>query len=303
MYICLVMIKSISILIPTYNYICVSLVAQLQQQAADAGIEFEIIVADDGSTDQQTVSANQAINSIPHARYIVRKENVGRAAIRNFMVEQSLFPHLLYIDSDMVIPSDDYLRRYAETKENAIYDGGIIVLGNGNELKGNLRYLYEKAAEHKHVTAMRNMQPYQHLHTANLMVPRQVMLQCPYDERFQRYGFEDILLGKSFKLRHMPIRHIDNPLSFEIFEPNIDFVRKTEEGLHTLYEFRDDLRGYSQLLTMANYLQRRHLTPLVRFWHFLFGRLERRNLTGSSPHLPLFNIYKVGYYMQLTKKK
>lgn len=296
------MMKSISILIPTYNHVCVLLVTQLLQQASIAGINCEIIVADDGSTDKQSVAENQVINTMPHAKYIIRPNNVGRAAIRNFLAQQSHLPHLLFIDSDMIICSDDFLLKYATTEEDAIYDGGIIVRGDVKKLKNNLRYLYEKNAESEHVTEKRNLHPYQHLHTANLMIPRQTMLKYPYDERFRKYGFEDVLLGKSFYLNHVPIYHINNPMSFEIFESNSVFLEKTEEGLHTLWEFSEDLRGYSHLLTLANYLQRRHLAPIVRIWHKFFGKLERHNLSGPSPCLHLFNLYKVGYYMQLKKK-
>lgn len=294
--------KAISILIPTYNHVCTGLVEQLQLQAVQAGLDYEIIVADDGSTDQLTVEANRGINYIPQCRYLIQNKNVGRAAIRNVLAQASRLPHLLYIDSDMIIADSDFLRNYACTVENAVYDGGIIVRGDAQALKGNLRYLYEKSAEKAHVAEMRKRHPYQHIHTANLMVPRRVMMQCPFDERFRHYGFEDVLLGKSFQHQRIPVYHIHNPLSFEIFETNGAFVEKTEEGLRTLYEFRADLRGYSQLLTFTDYLQRRHLAPFVRLWHRLFAHCERSNLSGLSPLLPLLNLYKIGYYLGLKQE-
>ena len=39
----------LSILIPTYNYDCSRLIRDLQAQAEQAGIDYEIIVADDAS--------------------------------------------------------------------------------------------------------------------------------------------------------------------------------------------------------------------------------------------------------------
>ena len=39
----------LSILIPTYNYVCVKLVSDLQQQAEGLGCPYEILVADDAS--------------------------------------------------------------------------------------------------------------------------------------------------------------------------------------------------------------------------------------------------------------
>ena len=55
--------NALSILIPTYNYCCLSLVESLHAQAtAQDGLSFEILVADDGSTDTATVTANRAIS-------------------------------------------------------------------------------------------------------------------------------------------------------------------------------------------------------------------------------------------------
>ena len=52
----------LSILIPTYNDDCRELVASLQQQADNiSGLEYEILVADDGSTDLE-VAKNKTMD-------------------------------------------------------------------------------------------------------------------------------------------------------------------------------------------------------------------------------------------------
>ena len=82
------MINSLSILIPTYNNVCFELVKTLQAQAALlSDFEYEILVADDGSTDLSTITANRKINEIENCRYIEREKNVGRSAIRNFLAK------------------------------------------------------------------------------------------------------------------------------------------------------------------------------------------------------------------------
>ena len=78
--------QELSVLIPTYNHVCVPLVKQLAQLLQISAVSYEIIVADDGSTDVETVAENKTINDLPHCRYIIRQANVGRAAIRNFLV-------------------------------------------------------------------------------------------------------------------------------------------------------------------------------------------------------------------------
>ena len=270
--------KQISILIPTYNSICVELVRSLQQQAELLAIDYEIIVADDGSTAQDCLQANRTIRKLPHCQFMEREQNAGRAAIRNFLAQQAQYEWLLLIDCDMVVCRKDFLMRYAENAHRAqVIDGGVVI---NRATPDNLRARYEKAAEPLHTAEQRQRTPYQHLHTANLLIRR------------------DVLLGRQLEEAHVEVLHIDNPLSFEVFESNERFVSKTEEGLRTLHHFQQELRGYSNLLTVAEKL--RPIAPLVRLWHTINKRWERRLLTGSHPSLKIFSLYRLGYFMSLS---
>lgn len=292
--------QAISVLIPTYNHVCVTLVQSLLPllQAAEA-VRYEIIVADDGSTDSATIEGNRAINTLPHCRYIVREQNAGRAAIRNFLAREAQHDWLLFIDSDMTVLDNHFIHRYLDCPADTVIDGGVRIGGDAEALRGNLRYLYEKAEEDKHTATQRQKQPHQHLHTANLLIRRSLMLQHPFDERFRHYGYEDVLLGKTLRQHHIPVAHIDNPLGFCTFERNPDFVAKTEEGLRTLHAFRAELRGYSRLLTLTGNIHLPAIRTLIRLFHRIFGRLERRNLCGSRPNLLLFKLYRLGYFLTL----
>ena len=292
--------KDISILIPTYNHVCVELVSTLQQQASQLPISYEIIVADDGSTLAPTIEGNKAINDYTNSRYIELPENIGRAAIRNFLVKKASQPWLLFIDSDMVVRHPDFLRRYVETpNEEAVWDGGINVGGDAKLLSHNLRYQYERANEHLHTAERRQQEPYRDFHTANFMVSRQLMTKYPFDLRFRHYGYEDVLFGMQLEKRHIPIIHIDNPLSFEIFEENDQFLNKTEVGLRTLYTFRQELKAGSRLLQRVEHLG--WLMPLLRLYHQTTNKLERRFLL-RHPSLFLFSLYRLGYYATLNDR-
>ncbi len=83
------MSKSLSILLPTYNCICTALVGELQRQCVAEGADFEIIVADDASPNKRFIAENRAIAHLDGVRYIERERNVGRSAIRNYLVSQS----------------------------------------------------------------------------------------------------------------------------------------------------------------------------------------------------------------------
>lgn len=292
--------KDISILIPTYNHVCVELVSTLQQQASQLPISYEIIVADDGSTVASTIEANRIINDYTNSRFIERPKNAGRAAIRNYLANQASKPWLLFIDSDMVVRRPDFLRSYVDTlDEQAVWDGGICVGGNASLLKKNLRYQYERANEQLHTVGRRQQQPYRDFHTANFMAPKQLMTEHPFDLRFRHYGYEDVLFGMTLETHQIPIYHINNPLSFEVFEDNDQFLSKTEEGLRTLYAFRHELKAGSRLLQHVEHLG--WLLPLLRLYHQATNKLERRFLL-RHPSLFVFSLYRLGYYATLTDR-
>ena len=285
----------LSILIPVFNTVCVPLVNDIWQQAVSAGITFEIIVGDDGSTEQQTVKANQSIAAMEHCQYICRQPNAGRAAIRNFLARKARYPWLLFIDSHMTVSCQQFLQNYLTTDGDVIYGGYVV--GDGET--SSLRYCYEKTCEAQHRASERQKRPYQHFHTCNFVVNSNIMLSHPFDERFRRYGYEDVLFGKQLKQDGISITHIENPVGFLTFEPNAQFLRKTEESLETLYDFRDDLRGYSQLLTLTEGIHIGLVKSLIRLWHRLFGSVERSNLCGRHPNLTVFKLYKIGYYLTI----
>lgn len=294
-------IAELSVLIPNYNYVCLPLVRRLQSLLESATIPYEIIVADDGSTDLQTIEANRPIATLTNCQYLIRPKNVGRAVIRNILAQTAQYAFLLYIDSDLTIINDQFIRRYVDclNESTTVIDGGVSIGGNPEALKENLRYLYEKAEEPNHTAICRQASPYQHLHTANLLIRKELILQHPFDERFRHYGYEDVLLGKTLRQHQIPITHIDNPLGFHTFESNNDFIVKTEEGLRTLYQFRRDLRGYSRLLTFVSGIHISLILSLIRLWHRLFQKAERRNLCGSRPSLLVYKLYRLGYFLSL----
>ena len=104
------MINNLSILIPTYNNVCLELVKDLQVQASLlSDFSYELLVADDGSTDKMTVKENLAINDLENCRYIEREKNEGRAVIRNFLAKEAKYEWLLFIDSNMNVINSQYL--------------------------------------------------------------------------------------------------------------------------------------------------------------------------------------------------
>lgn len=308
----------LSILLPSYNNVCVSLVQVLQRQAdalsgkLDKPFRYEIIVADDGSTDAACIDANRVIGDMLHCRYLRMEQNVGRAQIRNVLISESRGDYVLLIDSDLFLCDDNYLYKYATSTADVVY-GGTRIGGEGfamvdNEantenLKGNLRYIYEKKAEPSHQAAFRQLRPNQEISVCNLYARRDIMEAHPFDSRFKAYGYEDVLFGKRLAESGIEVTHIDNPVLINEFEPNSVFVKKTEEAILTLCRFEQDLEGYSNLKTKVTTLGRYIPLSLFRLWHRIMKNKEKRNLTGSKPSLLLFKLYKLGFFLENRKVK
>ena len=308
----------LSILLPSYNNVCVSLVQVLQRQAdalrgkLDKPFRYEIIVADDCSTDAACIDANRVIGDMLHCRYLRMEQNVGRAQIRNVLISESRGDYVLLIDSDLFLCDDNYLYKYATLTADVVYGGtriggeGLAMVdneANTENLKGNLRYIYEKKAEPSHRAAFRQLRPNQEISVCNLYARRDIMEAHPFDSRFKAYGYEDVLFGKRLAESGIEVTHIDNPVLINEFESNSVFVKKTEEAILTLCRFEQDLEGYSNLKTKVTTLGRYIPLSLFRLWHRIMKNKEKRNLTGSKPSLLLFKLYKLGFFLENRKVK
>lgn len=308
----------LSILLPSYNNVCVSLVQVLQRQAdalrgkLDKPFRYEMIVADDCSTDAACIDANRVIGDMLHCRYLRMEQNVGRAQIRNVLISESRGDYVLLIDSDLFLCDDNYLYKYATSTADVVYGGtriggeGLAMVdneANTENLKGNLRYIYEKKAEPSHRAAFRQLRPNQEISVCNLYARRDIMEAHPFDSRFKAYGYEDVLFGKHLAESGIEVTHIDNPVLINEFEPNSVFVKKTEEAILTLCRFEQDLEGYSNLKTKVSTLGRYIPLSLFRLWHRIMKNKEKRNLTGSKPSLLLFKLYKLGFFLENRKVK
>ena len=294
----------LSILIPTYNFDCSTLVRNLCSQATCLGVDYEIIVADDASTDKHVSHSLDQINKIEHCRLVRVDTNIGRAAIRNLLVREASGEWLLFMDSDGGLCTSDFLQRYlVSTKSDCVVCGSIIHPNECPSLDRTLRWRYEKTAESRFTASLRNLHPYDSFRTFNFLAPKRVMLEIPFDESFRRYGYEDVLLGRRLQELGIPIMHIDNPLLNLDIETNECFLHKMEEANATLCEFYDKLCHHSKIICWYERLER---VGLARFFGYCWHKttpLLRRQLLSKSPLMRLFNVYKLGHFCYLYNKE
>lgn len=288
----------LSILIPVYNHDCRELARSLSLQVDTLADDVEIILADDGSTDRRCAELNAETSSLPHCRYIAREQNVGRAAIRNFLADQAQGEWLLFMDCDSRVVYLKFLQNYLDAAHDCdVVCGGIIHSQQSVNKYNTLRYNYERRCERRFTAKARQANADLPFRTFCFMILKTAFQRVRFDESFTDYGYEDVLFGQQLREAGMTVRHIDNPLENTDIEPNPEFVAKTEEALRTLRRHESLLQGNVRLLRVVSKLQQWHLLPLFQQLARLIQRPLRSNLVSTYPISRLYDLYKLMYYV------
>lgn len=287
-------VDGLSILIPVYCDNCLNQVKSLVGQCrrlSESGLKWEIIVADDGSpVGENTV--NSPIGRIEHCSFIMRNHNYGRSSTRNFLVRLAHYDTILFQDSGL-LPSESLVETYIKYANKAQVVCGSVEVAPQSMNKSLLRALYEDYCSKRFTPETRNRNPYMSFRSCNFMASRKVLLDNPFSEEMKKYGYEDVILGKQLKESGVGVFHINNPVRYINIESNGHYLRKVNESIDTLYEYRAEIRGYSRLLSLVEKIEKLHLSTVVSLADRFFCSFIERKLSGKTPNLFLFNIYRV----------
>ena len=289
--------ESLSILIPVYNWDCSQLISDLHHQGLGLGVPYEIVIADDCSTDRLILVKNREnAERLENCRYFALEHNMGRAAIRNFLADNARYDKLLFMDCDAAVRDTKFLKRYADAADKAqVVCGGAI---HSDELpqKGvELRWVYEKNADKERSAEFRSRNPYARFTPFSFLIERDLFMQIRFDESYAGYGYEDVQFGRELEKRGVSILHIDNPLVHLGLETSDVYLEKTRQAVRNAFEHREMIGGSSLLLTHYNRVVRFRMRWLFRLVWKLFGNKMEKNLLGSNPSLRVFSLYKLCY--------
>lgn len=211
----------VSIIIPTYNR-CKLLGITLQSICVQnlENISMEVIIVDDGSTDDTSKIVAQYKQSIENIKYIYSEHNGYRVAyVRNLGIKQSSGEILIFVDSGMILCRDFVRRHYQSHLDHdknvaigSIYGYTILQsdqtfnkLVDVNDIEKTFNNI-EKMAEYVdvrmesfryHSYHIGNLRaPYIFFWTGNVSARREHILQVGcFDENYKGWGVEDIDLG------------------------------------------------------------------------------------------------------------
>ena len=289
----------LSILIPTYNYNVVVLVNDLQIQATELNIDYEIIVFDDASDNY--IEENTSINALSNCSYTVLEKNIGRSAIRNRLASSAKYDILLFLDADTKLISNTFIKDYIDiinSKTQIVY-GGIVYEDNAPSDEQTLRWIYGKKREALNVEE-RHENPYLRFLTLNFLIKKAVFNSILFNEDIPNLRHEDTLFAMDAKSKRININHIHNPVLHLGLESNTVFLKKSLESVDALQLFiKKGLINdkHIKLSQKAELIKKYKLKGLVLFTLNILKGSILKNMHSKSPKLFLFDLYRVGYYL------
>ena len=183
-----------SIIIPTYNRLGIleKCLRALESQTYEQPItEYEVIVVDDGSTDDTVPWLKANATEFPHLQLWPQSHH-GPAAARNLGVEVARGNFIIFIDSDLVV-TDNFLQAHANT---------LIKYGK----ESNRIFTYGRVINTCNFD-FPTLEPYKltdfsaaFFATGNVAIARHWLIEAGlFDTSFKQYGWEDLELGIRLK--------------------------------------------------------------------------------------------------------
>ncbi len=290
----------ISFCIPIFNHDSTTLIRALAQQCVSASIEYEILVFDDCSSLYK--EENRQIAALPCVKYQELTQNMGRAAIRNFLAQQAQYDWLLFLDCDAILLDDEFVARYIKEIEKNEAD---VVIGGyrySDEKPSDstlyLRWLYGKRREERNIE-VRNQRSHCSFSSFNFMAKKKIFNKVNFDESLRKYGHEDTLFGWLLKHNGFKISHIDNPARQVDLDSTDVYLRKLHdatENLWMIYKKVDDPVDFVKdvkVLRCFERLRKNHLLKPVYWTLKLLKPLILRNLKSNSPKIFFLDLYKL----------
>lgn len=293
----------LSILIPTYNYNVFPLVKEVYEQCLSEKINFEIIVLDDASENFHT--KNNEINSLDNCSYSILNQNIGRSAIRNLLSTKASFKHLLFLDADVRLVGNQFIKNYINfIKSNSNYGvvyGGIVYQENKPENNQLLRWIYGNKREALSAEK-RNENVYVSFLTLNFLIKKEVFNSVRFNEEIPNLRYEDLLFSFDLMKNKISLQHINNQVVHNGIETSEVFMQKTNDslkGLKFLLSKNYLPADYAKISTVFNLLNQTKLLFIIKFIYKMQKNSFEKNLLSSKPSLFIYDIYRLGYFSQL----
>jgi len=197
-----------SIVIPTYNRLpilekCLRALEAQELAASTTITDYEIVLVDDGSTDETLDWLTAHKQEFPHVRAF-EQNHAGPAAARNLGVEKALGDTIIFIDSDLVVlknflqaHADSLLQGKEKLNSDRLFTYGAVI---------NTCNFDNPTSEPYKITDFSAA----FFATGNVAIPKHWLEKAGlFDTQFQLYGWEDLELG--VRLKNLGLKLIKCP--------------------------------------------------------------------------------------------
>ncbi len=300
----------ISLLILTYNrknFLNYTLTSICQQITNN--IDYEVIVVDDGSTDDTKELIKEFKKRIKNLQYIYHEHTgVKIAECRNCALHSALGDVVCFVDAGVVL-KDDFLKQHFSMHkiENApdVVIGRIaafeICMGdeefeqyfNNEDLQETVRQILKiERFEDRRMTTyqyfkntFRNMPaPWHYFWTCNVSWKRKGRLkEIAFDEQIQNWGMEDVEFG--YHLRQEGASFDYNPNAVAVHIPHDSKEDVGEKGRHDIENLKYFYNKYKNIDAEIYLCGRLYLHN--EYLDYLKKRSRKRLITGQIPDMPL----------------
>ncbi|MFC1655351.1 glycosyltransferase family 2 protein [Patescibacteria group bacterium] len=245
-----------TVIIPTYNRadILKECLEKLLKQDFVKN-EFEIIVVDDGSTDNTKEVLEEFEKKSKVQFKALHQKNQGQGIARNYALRYAQGKIVILIGDDLMVLPDfvkqhvQYHRRFNKPNEAVLgfvsWDPRLEItpfmdwLTNGSSVMGKFgghQFAFEKLEG-------KTKADYNFFYTINISLKTSVLKKYPFDSRFSSYGWEDIELGYRLTKKENLVLHYNpraigyhyHPMEEESLADRMRMIGKSAHLIHKKY--------------------------------------------------------------------
>ncbi|GGE33360.1 glycosyltransferase family 2 protein [Psychroflexus planctonicus] len=297
----------LSILIPNFNDQCQNLVYSLVDEIEKLNAQIEIIIGDDASTLAHITETYTKFEEFTNVHIIQNQSNLGREKTRIKLADEAKNNWLLFLDADVFPQQKNYISNYVEAiqknNELDVIFGGIAYQEKPKDKNYLLRWKYGKAREEQNLIA-RTENKYRSLVTGAICIKKSVFLK--HSTVLEHIYGLDILLAYQLKKANANVLHINNPVFHLGLETNSVFLSKTKDAWKSLILLEDKnliSKDFRPIQKAYLKLKKLRLLNLCKWLYKLFHVILCKQITGKSPSLFWFDVYRMLYFCYLKELK
>lgn len=239
--------KKVSVIIPVYNvenYLRKCLDSLVNQTLKD----IEIIVVNDGTTDNSQEIINEYVKKYPKKVVSIIQENGGQGAARNTGLLHAKGEYIGYVDSDDYVEENMYEELYKKAKEE---DSDIVICGN-NVVKENYEFLSKEDVDKEFLLG--KMAVWNKIYKKNIIVDNKIQFRS-------KVWYEDLDFTMKVYFSSKKISYVDKPLYNYLLREgstmnNNNIKRNLEliEAFDSLIDYCKDKKIYNKVKDEIEFL-------------------------------------------------